>query len=381
MRNQAFFSTQQPTLSTFLMPPYSEILPGPMSLSLDLRAAKENSPLGWGAEIVSANVDLGYNYVGLEEGIAASGASWDTALGLVGDLCGCCSQANTLSFVQAVESMAGIMVPTRALYMRLLLVETERIISHLLNVASVIQVLRLPDREATIRDLREQVIVAVEEWAGDRRPLLITYGGLVRNIGGVPLKTFAAAARNIERILRTQVTDIINSQEIASRLTGLGRITPQEALVAGLRGPVARASGVTVDIRANAPTGAYETEEVTIISQRGGDAFSRLVVRLLECLESFRVVEQALDDLPTGPVKVREGIEMRDGSAVGRVEGPRGEVFCWIRGGENGLDALHVSAGSFPSVSIIPGLLAGASLDDVRLLLLSVDLCLSSIER
>jgi NADH-quinone oxidoreductase subunit D len=357
------------------------MLMGPMRLHLDLLPASDNSPLGWGAEVASADVKLGYNYVGLEERVASGGLNWATALGLMEKLCGCCTQANTLAFAQAVESLGSLAVPPRALYLRLVLAEAERIISHLLNAASTMEALGLTDREALLRDLRERVVVAVEEWAGEHTPNLIVYGGLARNIGEAPSKMLTAAALNVERILRTYVTDVVNSKEIARRLVGLGRITAQEALLAGLRGPVARASGITVDLRANVPTGAYETEGVTIISQRGGDAFSRLVVRLLECLESFRIIGQALDDLPLGPVKGKGDLDARDGSALGRVEGPRGEVFCWVRGGADGLRGLHLSTGSFPSVGVVPGLLAGQRLEDMRLLLLSVDLCLPSIER
>ena len=378
---QAFRAPQSTHRVQYEVPPYSELLPGAMRLRLDLRTTGDSSPLGWGAEIASADVALGYNYVGLEEQIAATGLPWETALRLVEKLCGCCMQANTLAFVQAFESLGSVAVPPRALYLRLALVEAERIVSHLLNAACSMAALGLSDREALLRDLRERVVVAIEEWAGEHSPNLITYGGLSRNIGEAPSKALAQAARNVEQTLRGYVTDVVNSKEIARRLVGLGRISAQEALLAGLRGPVARASGITVDIRANVPTGAYEAEGVTIISQRGGDAFSRLVVRLLECLESFRVIEQALDDMPHGPVKGRGDLDVQNGSALGRVEGPRGEIFCWLRGGTDGLRGLHLSTGSFPSVSIIPGLLANQRFEDLRLLLLSVDLCLPSIER
>jgi Ni,Fe-hydrogenase III large subunit len=102
---------------------------------------------------------------------------------------------------------------------------------------------------------------------------------------------------------------------------------------------------------------------------------------MLECLESLRLVETALDDLPPGPVKARGGLEMRGGSGVGRSEGPRGEVFCWVRGGPEGLGAIHLSAGSWPTVAVIPGLLRDLSVDDLRLLLISLDLCLACAER
>src|SRR5206468_746850 len=112
-----------------------------------------------------------------------------------------------------------------------------------------------------------------------------------------------------------------------------------------------------------------------------GDAFARLVVRLLECLESFRLIELALDDLPHGPMKAKGRDDLRGGSAIGRVEGPRGEVFCWVRGTSRGLTGLHLSTGSFPTLGVLPGLLRGHKLEDLHLLLLSVDLCLPCAER
>jgi NADH-quinone oxidoreductase subunit D len=194
-------------------------------------------------------------------------------------------------------------------------------------------------------------------------------------------RALTLGARQVERALRTQVNALIAAKEIAARLVGLGMITAEEAVLAGLRGPVARASGVAADIRVDFPTGAYEEEAATVVVQRGGDAFSRLVVRLLECLESLRLVEQVLDDLPPGPVKARGSVELHGGSGVGRAEGPRGEVFCWVRGGPEGLTGLHLSAGSCPSLGVLPGLLHRHALEDLRLLLLSVDLCLACAER
>ena len=209
----------------------------------------------------------------------------------------------------------------------------------------------------------------------------VTYGGLTRNIDETAARALALAARHVERALRAHVNAAINSRDIAGRLAGLGAMTGEEALIAGLRGPTARASGLAVDVRASFPTGAYEDEAATIVVQRGGDAFSRLVVRLLECLESFRLVEQVLDDLPPGPVKARGSADMRGGSGIGRAEGPRGEVFCWVQGGAEGLTGLHISAASHPTLSILPGLLVGHRLEDLKLLLLSVDLCLPCAER
>jgi Ni,Fe-hydrogenase III large subunit len=338
--------------------------------------------LGWGAQVASAEVELGYNYVGLEERVSWGEISWEELLPLVEGVCGCCSQANLLAYTQAVESLAHLIVPPRAAFLRLVLAETERILSHLLNVAWTVGQTGMADAEAAIRDLRERVIYAFAEWIGSRAgPSLITYGGLSRNIDDVSSGAYAAALRPLERSLREIVTSLVNNREVAQRQAGMGTITGEEVIIAGLRGPVARASGVALDMRALFPTGAYEDEGVTIVTQRNGDAFSRLVVRLLECLESFRIIDQALDDLPPGAIKGRSTVELREASGIGRAEGPRGEVFCWVRGGANGPHALHISGGSAPTVGVLPGIIRGTRLDDLRLLLLSLDLCLSSVER
>jgi Ni,Fe-hydrogenase III large subunit len=357
------------------------LLPEALRLHIELGPATADV-LGWGARLEAAEVEIGFNHVGLEERAERGGLDWEQALQLVEGLCGRCSQANALAFVQAAEAMGGLIVPPRAAYLRLVLAELERVISHLLNAADVLNALDMPDREAVLRDLRERTVHALSEWSGARiRPGLITYGGLTRNVDDGTCRALTLAVRHVERALRAQVNALIRSRDIVARLVGLGSISPEEVELAGLRGPVARASGIARDIRADFPTGAYEEEAVTVVAQRGGDAFSRLVVRLLESLESFRMIEQVMDDLPGGPVKARGSIDLRGGSGVGRAEGPRGEVFCWVRGGPDGVTGLHLSAGSYPTLGILPGLLRGQSLDDVRLLLLSVDLCLACAER
>lgn len=361
--------------------PYDPLLPVTMRMAVELLPAKANM-LGWGAAIGDVEVEPGYNHVGLEERVQDGGIEWEQALKLVEGLCSGCSQANTLAFVQAAEAMGGLIVPPRAAYLRLVLAELERATSHLMNAADTLEALAMADREALLRDLRERTVHALGEWTGARvQPGLITYGGLARNIDDGTSRALTLAVRQVERPLRAQTNSLISSREIAARLAGLGAISAEEVALAGLRGPLARASGVTADLRTDFPTGAYEDEAATIVAQRAGDAFSRLTVRLLECLESFRLVEQVLDDLPAGPVRARGSIEIRGGSGVGRVEGPRGEVFCWVRGGAEGLSGLHLSAGSQPTLGILPGLLRGQNLDDLRLLLLSLDLCLACAER
>ena len=86
-------------------------------------------------------------------------------------------------------------------------------------------------------------------------------------------------------------------------------------------------------------------------------------------------------DLPSGPVRIRAGADLREGTGMSRVEGPRGEVFCWMQGAPEGLRAIHLSTGSHPTLGIVPGLLRGTGLNDVDLLLLSLDICLASVER
>ena len=126
---------------------------------------------------------LGFNHIGLEERVNGRGMDWAQALQLVEDLCGRCSQANTLAYAQAVEAMSQLIVPPRAAYLRLLVAEMERASSHLLNVAETLDALGMPERGSIFRDLRERLLQVLNEWSGARiQPRLITYGGLTRNI-------------------------------------------------------------------------------------------------------------------------------------------------------------------------------------------------------
>lgn len=360
--------------------PYSHLLPWPMLLNVELEPRSEM--LVGSATIRVADVEFGWNHVGLEERVADGGIDWTRALSVVEHLCVSCSQTNLLCFVQAAEAMSHLIVPPRAAYLRLLLAETERIVSHLHSASGIINAIGLPVQATAMREVRERMINAVADWTGARQqPGLITYGGMTHNMDEAATRSLSLAARHCERALRAQVVATINSRGIAGRLSELAVIKGSEALAAGLRGPILRASGVASDVRASFPTGAYEDEAVTVIVQRTGDAFARLVVRLLECLESFRVIEQALDDLPAGPVRARGNHEMRTGKSISRVEGPRGEILCWVDGAPEGLRGIHLSAGSFPTLGILPGILRGIRIEDLPLVLLSLDLCLPCAER
>src|SRR5207253_10602002 len=110
------------------------------------------------------------------------------------------------------------------------------------------------EKEASFRDLRERIVQAMSDWSGTRlQPGLITYGGLARHADEEANRTLTIAVRHIERALRAQVNAIVRSKEVASRLAGPGVLSAEEAVLAGLRGPVARASGVATDIRADFP--------------------------------------------------------------------------------------------------------------------------------
>src|SRR5437763_11809744 len=118
----------------------------------------------------------------------------------------------------------------------------ERVVSHLMNAAGTMRALHMAEREAGLRDLRERALQAMAEWSGSRlHPGLITYGGLARTVDDLANRGLSLAARHIERSLRTQVNAIVNARDVASRLVGLGVITADEAALASLRGPVARA--------------------------------------------------------------------------------------------------------------------------------------------
>ncbi len=332
-------------------------------------------------EIVT-NIDmrLSYNHRGIEK--ISEGLEFDQVPFLISRICGICSASHPLAYVQAVEEIAGIKPPPRALYVRTIINELERIHSHLLWVGLAGHFIGYDTVFMWAWKYREPVLDLLEEITGNRN----NYGNV--KVGGcredVPdeiipkiLKELDAIEKKTEMLTKAVLDDPV----LHARLKSVGTLKKEDAINYAVVGPTARASGIDIDVRRDDPYAAYAAFDWKVITQSEGDVFAKAVVRLLETFESIKIVRQALKTLPSGPVAV-EVKQIPPGEALGHAEAPRGETFHYVRSDGGNRPVRHKArAPSYVNVPSFKASCIGQHISDVTITLAAVDPCYSCTER
>lgn len=293
--------------------------------------------------------------------------------------------SNNLAICQCIERLAGIEVPERAQYIRVLLMELQRIASHLVFLGTF-----GTDLGATTMFLyafreREMVLDLLEECTGAR----LTYNWV--RVGGVPddlPEGFGQKVLDFVKIFRQRLEEydrlLTYNRIFRSRTQGIGVLPREMALAYGCSGPVARASGVNYDIRKVAPYEIYDRVEFDVPVLEAGDVWARYLVRMEELRQSLRIIEQVLRDMPDGPVQVKlpKVFKPPAGIAYSRVESPRGELsFMMVSDGSPNPVRVHIRAPSFVNLSVLPRLLEGTKVADLVAILGSIDVVVGEIDR
>jgi Ni,Fe-hydrogenase III large subunit len=208
-------------------------------------------------------------------------------------------------------------------------------------------------------------------------------GGVNRDIAdpGAVLDVIDFLEREIQRVI---IPIFTTNRTVLERCAGVGVLTQQEAKAYGVVGPTARASGLPQDLRRAAPYAAYPEMEFSIPVETAGDVRARVVVRALEILESCRILRQALEHLPAGDWwGPTEEVEVPAGTAISRIEGPRGEVIYSVTAdGENDTpQRVKVRTPTYANMPAVRLMLRGARLADAPLIQASIDPCYSCTDR
>ena len=334
-----------------------------------------------GEVVTGATARLGYAHRGIEK--AAESRTWVQSLYLLERVCGICSHSHATAYCLGVERLAGVTAPPRAQAIRTLVAELERVHSHLLWLG-------VAAHEAgfdtlfmyTWRD-REIVMDLLEGLTGNR----VNYSANL--LGGVKFDVdpaqAEAIARGVDRLeARTRhYLDVIGSEETFLRRTrGVGAMTAAQAERLGVVGPTARASGVARDIRVDAPYAAYADHRPTIVLEQAGDLEARVLVRVRELFESYRLARQILADMPEGDLAARVPRKIKPGETISRIEAPRGELFYFIKSGGGDMpERVHIRTPTICNMASVLALAIGQQLADVPLILAGVDPCFSCNDR
>lgn len=361
-----------------------------------------------GEDVVNCIPDVGYLHTGIEKNMEAK--TYMKSIVMTDRIDYLNTLGNNLVYCMAIEKLAELDVPPRAQAIRVILTELQRIASHLVWLGT--HALDLAAMSVFLYCFRErEEIMAVNELVSGQR-MMTTYfrpGGLWRD---VPVE-FEAAVREILDKFPARIDEyealLTKNPLFIDRTRRIGVLSREDALQYGVTGPMLRASGVAHDLRKARPYSGYEQYDFDIPVETAGDTYARYVVRVEEMRQSLRIVRQALDKLPYGPVRSNnrkyvppprselgtsmeavihhfklwtEGFNLPKGGVYSAVESPRGELAVYLEsdGGPKPL-RVHFRTPSFTNMQILPLIAKGVLVADLVALIGTVDIVLGDVDR
>lgn len=299
-------------------------------------------------------------------------------------ICGICGCVHNVTYAQAVENAIALRPPPRAEYIRTIMLELERLHSHLLWVGLACHIVGFDTMFMQSFRIREPVMWIAEKITGNRKTYaLCVIGGVRWDIAPEMKSELRAVLDKLEAEWTPVVAAVLKDKNIQARTRGVGVADPKLVKEMGLIGPTARAAGADTDSRRDHPYAAYDRVEFDVITAAGADVWSRVVVRAKEVFESIKIIRQCLEKMEPGPLQA----EIKDELPVGRlgmssVEAPRGEAHHFVITGENNRPRRwRVRAPTYQNLQGIPAMIKDQQLADMTISLGSIDPCFSCTDR
>lgn len=361
-----------------------------------------------GEIVINVIPDIGFLHTGVEKNMEAK--SYQKAEVMTDRLDYLNPVGNNLAFCMAVEKLVDLDVPPRALGLRVIMTELQRIASHLVWIGTYgLDLAAMSMFMYAFRE-RELILDMFELISGQR--MMTTYfrpGGAWRD---APVE-FEAAVRDFIKIFPKRVDEyeglLTRNPFLLDRLYGIGKLTKEKALSLGATGPILRATGVDWDLRKARPYMGYEQYDFNVPVLTEGDNYARYLVRVQEMRESLKIVEQALNKLPMGPVRSdnrkfvppprsevgvsmealihhfklwTDGFDAPKASIYSAVESPRGELGVFLEGdGGPNPYRIHMRTPSFENVALVSAISKGHLVADLIAIIGSLDFVLGDIDR
>jgi len=349
--------------------PQHPVLPEPIHLDLVLEDEK----------VVEAIPRIGYIHRGLERLVEKKDFQQYTYV--AERICGICSFMHGMGYCMTIESIMNVAVPERSNFLRTIWAELSRIHSHILWMGLLADAFGFESLFMHSWRLRELVLDVFEQTTGGRVIFSVCeIGGVKKDIDAETLKKIGGVMDNLEKELAGITGVFINDTSVKYRTQGVGVLDAKAAFDLGAVGPMARASGIKMDMR-QLGYGAYPHLKLEPIVETAGDSYARTSVRIREVFQSIDIIRQCIKLIPGGDIKVKVAGNP-DGEYFTRVEQPRGEVIYYAKAnGTKFLDRFRVRTPTFANVPALLETLKGCSLADVPVLILTIDPCISCTER
>jgi NADH-quinone oxidoreductase subunit C/D len=300
-----------------------------------------------------------------------------------------CSMSNNLGYALAVEKLMGLQVPERAEYIRVIMAELTRVVSHFIAIGFLFNDLGAYFTPALYGLRERELILDLFESASGSRMMCnyMRFGGVFADLP----EGWVDRARDLvwNRLPRAlaEFEELLTGNEIfLARCKGVGILTAEEAVAYSMAGPMLRASGVPYDLRRAQPYSIYDRFEFDVCTRPEGDVWARYRVRMDEIYQSVRILKQALDGLPDGPImppgKKQYQVRVPPGEAYGRVEGPKGELgFFVVSDGKPNPYRYHVRAPTFINLTTLEKMCVGHKIADAIVILGAIDIVLGEVDR
>jgi Ni,Fe-hydrogenase III large subunit len=349
--------------------PQHPVFPEPIQLRLVLEDEK----------VVEALPAIGYVHRGLEK--LAEQKDYVQDVYLIERICGICSFMHAMNYCQGIEQLMGIKVPPRAEYLRVIWAELHRMHSHLLFLSLLADSFGFENLFMQTLRCREEVLEVMELTSGNR--ILLTtccLGGVRKDIPNEACASITHALKAVEEQMQDLIPAFAEDYTVKKRLKGIGHLSKAAAMDLGAVGPVAKASGLALDLRTTGYS-AYAELGFEPLTRTDGDCYARMSIRLDELGQSMELVRKAMARLPEGPISVPVKGNP-SGEVAARIEQPRGELLFFIKAnGTKNLDRFRARTPTFANLAPLLHMLPGYELADVPVIVVSIDPCISCTER
>ena len=337
-----------------------------------------------GERVIDADLVIGYIHRGIEK--LSENRDWTQIITLTDRMDYVAAATNNLGYCETVEKLMSLEVPRRAHYIRTILAELQRMASHCLWLGT--HAMDIGAMTVFLYALRERELILdlFEEYCGAR----LTYNAM--RVGGLPLDIPPGWDRKVRAFCDIMASKVPEYEELLThnriwleRTRDIGVISGPDAIAIGLSGPPLRGSGVLRDVRKDEPYAAYDEFEFDVPLGSRGDTYDRYLVRMEEFRQSLRIVRQALDGLPEGPVmgKVPRLIKPPAGETYHAIESPKGELGFFIVADGKSISPyrLRVRPPSFCNLQALRQLIRGHLVADVVALIGTIDIVLGEVDR